>query len=297
MQPVRALRTPLALVTAFLGVLLALLAAPPADAMQPDPAHDYYEIPQGCAGPARPDAQSPNGCRLTEWRKSRPTVLLWGDSHAWQNIPALMRAARAENVNLTAFVMGKCPPSKIRIQQRYPGKCEQSNALALKYVRDHDRDAQPLQVILGSHWAGFRQAAAYLEQTGNPPPGYDDFDLRMLKLFRDHTHKLFPALVKSRARLAMIGQTATCVEGASAPLRCTLPRSKAILHEGATRRWLARLSNGAPQIDVNQGFCGPTRCRGRIDGIYTWWDWGHLSKTRDYLLAPYFRPLLHDLRR
>jgi hypothetical protein len=134
-----------------------------------------------------------------------------------------------------------------------------------------------------------------LADTGSPPPGYDEFDVRMVKLFRDHTHKLFPALLHSRARLAMIGQTATCQEGASAPLRCTVPRSKAILHEGATRAWLAGLSHHAPQIDVNQGLCTPTRCLGKIDGIYTWWDWGHLSKTRDVRLAPYFRPLLHDL--
>jgi hypothetical protein len=295
MQPVRAVRTPLTLAAAVLGVLLAVLAVPPsASAQQPDPSHDYYEIPQGCAGPARPDAQSRNGCRLTEWKNNRPTVLLWGDSHAWQQIPALIRAAKAENVNLTAFVMGKCPPSKIRIQRKYPGKCEQSNAFALRYVRDHRHDRQPLQVILGSHWAAFRQAAAYLEATGTPPAGYDDFDLRMLELFRDHTHTLFPTLVKLHVRLAMIAQTATCVAG-DPPLHCTLPRSTAILHEGATRRWLAGLSHGAPQIDVNQGFCGKTRCRGKVDGIYTWWDWGHLSKTRDYRLAPYFKPLLHSL--
>jgi hypothetical protein len=297
MQPARAIRTPLALAAAVLGVLLATLAVPSAQAQQPDPQHDYYQIPQGCAGPARTAPQSPVGCRLTPWEPHRPIVVLWGDSHAWQNIPALITAAKAENVNFTAFVMGKCPPSLIRIQARYPGQCERSNALALKYVRDTARRRQPVQVILGSHWAGFAQKVAEFERTGVPPEGYDEFDMRMLKLFRDHTAKLFPALLRTRAQLAMISQTATCEKRINqAPLRCSQPRHQAILHEGKTRRSLARLSHNAPQIDLNKLFCGPAKCRGKVGDDYVFWDWGHLSKTVDYKLAPYFRPLLHDLR-
>jgi len=312
MPPLRRDRAPLALPATVLGVLprllrgllvglllslvLGLLVAAPSTARQPDPAHDYYEIPQGCAGPARVEKQRPNGCRLTPWRRKRPTVVLWGDSHAWQHIPALLKAAAKENVNLTAFVMGKCPPAKVRIQRRYPGKCEESNALALKYVRETARRRQPVQVLLGSHWAGYRKVIARIERTGKVPPGYDDFDLRMLRLFRDHTPKLFPALLRTRARLAIIGQTATCERG-NPPYHCTLPRKRAIQQEVITRRWLAGLSRGARQVDVNKGFCTRTKCRGRVKGIYTWWDWGHLTKTRDYRLARYFRPLLRDLRK
>ena len=296
MQPSRSSRTPLVVAAVVLGVLLAALTAPPALAQQPDPQHDYYQIPQGCAGPARSAPQAPNGCRLTEWKRGWPIVVLWGDSHAWQNIPALMKAARTAQVNLTAFVMGKCPPSLIRLQQRYPGQCERSNALALKYVRDTARHHR-VQVILGSHWAGFAQKVAEYERTGVPPAGYDDFDVRMLELFRDQTPKVFPALLRTRARLAMVGQTATCEKRTNgAPLRCSMPRSEAILHEARTRRALADVSNNAPQIDLNQHFCGPAKCRGKVGDDYVFWDWGHLSKTVDYQLAPYFRPLLHDLR-
>ena len=297
MQPARVVRTPLALAAAVLGVLLAVLAVPSAQAQQPDPQHDYYQIPQGCAGPARTAPQRAVGCRLTKWVRNRPTVVLWGDSHAWQNIPALITAANAEQVNLTAFVMGKCPPAKIRIQKRYPGQCERSNALALKYVRQTAQRRQPVQVILGSHWAGFGQKVAEVDRTGVPPDGYSEFDMRMLRLFRDHTPKVFPALLRTRARLAMIGQTATCEKRTNqAPFRCSQRRSQAILHEGKTRKWLAGLSRGAPQIDLNRHFCGPAKCRGKVGGDYVFWDWGHLSKTVDYQLAPYFRPLLDDLR-
>jgi hypothetical protein len=302
MQPALISRTVPARAALVLGVLLVALAAlvvspAPAQAQQPDPQHDYYQIPQGCAGPARTAPQAPNGCRLTSWVHGRPTVVLWGDSHAWQNIPALMRAANAENVNLTAFVMGKCPPARIRIQQHYPGGCERSNALALKYVRELAQGRQPVQVILGSHWAGFAARVAEVERTGVPPAGYNDFDMRMLKLFRDHTPKVFPALLNTRARLSMISQTATCEKRTNqAPLRCSMPRSTAILHEARTRRSLALLSHNAPQIDLNKLFCGPAKCRGKVGDDYVFWDWGHLSKTVNYRMAGYFRPLLRDLR-
>ena len=302
MQPLPPFRPASARVILVLGVLLAALAPllvnPPAQAHQPDPSHDYYVIPQGCAGPARTAPQVPNGCRLNrkDWVPGRPTVVLWGDSHAWQNIPALKKAASAEGVNLTAFVMGKCPPSKIRIQNRYPGQCERSNALALEYVRETSR-RHPVQVILGSHWAGWLEKVAEFEDTGVPPEGWDDFDMRMLALFRDRTPKLFPALLRTRARLAVIGQTATCEKSTKgAPLWCSLPRSEAILHETQTRRVLARVSHNAPQIDLNPLFCGPARCRGQVDDDYVFWDWGHLSKSVNYRMAKYFKPLLRDLR-
>lgn len=296
MQPSRLSRTPLPLAALILGVLLAVLTVPPAVAQQPDPRHDYYQIPQGCAGPARTAPQSPQGCRLTPWVRGRPIVVLWGDSHAWQNIPALIKASQSEGVNLTAFVMGKCPPSLIRIQRRYPGQCERSNALALKYVRDTARHHR-VQVILGSHWAGFAQKVAEFERTGVPPAGYNEFDMRMLKLFRDQTAKVFPALLRTRADLAVIAQTATCEKRTNqAPFRCSQPRSQAILHEARTRKALARLSRSAPQIDLNKLFCGPTKCRGKVGDDYVFWDWGHLSKTVNYKMAGFFRPLLHDLR-
>ena len=301
MQPLPHSRTRHPRALLVLGVLLAALAAllvspATAQAQQPDPEHDYYQIPQGCAGPARTAPQSAVGCRLTPWVRNRPIVVLWGDSHAWQNIPALIKASKAEGVNLTAFVMGKCPPSLIRIQKRYPGECERSNALALKYVRETAR-RQPVQVILGSHWAGFAKAVAEFERTGVPPNGYNEFDMRMLKLFRDHTAKVFPALLRTRADLAVIAQTATCEKRTNqAPRRCSQPRSQAILHEARTRKALADLSNNAPQIDLNRLFCGPAKCRGKVGDDYVFWDWGHLSKTVNYKMAGYFRPLLHDLR-
>jgi len=307
MLPVSASRTPrLPLAALILGLLTAVLAAllvpaSPTTAAAPDPRTDYYQIPQGCAGPARPEAQVPKGCRLTPWVRGRPAVVLWGDSHAWQQIPALIRAAKAERVNLTAFVMGKCPPAKVRIQKRYPGKCEQSNALALRYVRKRSQRGLPVQVILGSHWAGFRQAYRRLFVTETTTPeelGYDAFDVRMVKLAGRRTEPLFPALRKTRARIATIGQTATCQKRAgTAPFWCTMPRNDAILHETRTRRWLADVSRRAPQIDVNKPFCGPTRCLGRVDGIYTFWDWGHLSLSRNRLMGPLFRPVLRSLRR
>jgi len=309
MLPIIASRAPrLSRATLVLAVLAALVAAlllpaSPASSGAPDPQKDYHQIPNGCFGPARTSPQVPQGCRLTPWAWNRPTVVLWGDSHAWQNVPALIRAANAERVNLTAFVGGKCPPAKLRIRSSYPGLCEQSNALALKYVRKMSQRKQPVQVILGSNWAGFRQLARQLFVTKTKDPSeFSSFDRRMIRLFHRRTEKLFPALRETRARVSAIGQTATCSETTrTAPFYCTLPRRKAILHETRTRQWLNGHTRylGAKQhvIEINGPFCGPVRCRGKVDGIYTFWDWGHLSKSRNRRMAFLFRPVMRSLRR
>ena len=52
----------------------------------------------------------PVACEIVPFEEDRPTVVLWGDSHAWMYIPALEAAIGKRDVNLMAFVMGGCPP-------------------------------------------------------------------------------------------------------------------------------------------------------------------------------------------
>ena len=110
----------------LLGVLLAVLlsatvlslssGAPaagsspaPAAAAAKDPAKDFPKMPRKCVDPKLLIPQKPVKCNLNGFKQGRPTIVLWGDSHAWQMIPALRNAARGRDVNLVAFLMGSCP--------------------------------------------------------------------------------------------------------------------------------------------------------------------------------------------
>ena len=97
-----------ALALALVSSVLVTLSASSAGAVKPR--NDHATMPRSCVDPADLIPQEPTICELTKNTKDRPTVVLWGDSHAWQMIPGLRRAAASKDLNLVAIVMGGCPP-------------------------------------------------------------------------------------------------------------------------------------------------------------------------------------------
>ena len=77
-----------ALVATVAALLSSLLVAFPGAAASaaPDPGDDHFWLPKRCVGdePGRYVPDVPGPCYLTPFKKHRPTVVLWGDSHAWQ---------------------------------------------------------------------------------------------------------------------------------------------------------------------------------------------------------------------
>ncbi len=102
------------------------------------PQNDFPRMPRSCVDPKDLIPQEPGMCKLNTYRQARPTVVLWGDSHAWQMIPALKGAIKGRNVNLVAFVMGGCPPMDPHLntpkKRKNATSCQKSNDLALRYA-------------------------------------------------------------------------------------------------------------------------------------------------------------------
>jgi hypothetical protein len=299
------------LVAAVLQTALQPASAVAGPAQTTDPSMDYFVMPRVCEQPGTVVRQRARGCRLTRFVKTRPTVVVWGDSHARQQLPALLPVARRHRVNLVAFTMGGCPPVRWRIEERYadyPGPCHESNALALRYAKKMARGPRPFLVILGSNWAGFRDYYRRLYVDRTDPPEHDTpFVRAMVRLSHRKTPKLFPALARAGVRTVAVSQTATvpedapsCADGAE-PYVCDLSRQVAILHEARTRRWLKDRIEGLPGrrdlVDVNGAFCTASTCKGRKRGIYTFSDDMHLSATRVYHLRDRWRPVFRNLRR
>lgn len=293
--------------------VLATLAGPlpPALAQRvADPTTDYPRLPPRCEGDLHKIPTKPGPCFVTEFRKSRPTVVLWGDSHAWQYVPAVQAAAKARHANLVGFFMGGCPPVKVPLKpppDGYASVCEKHNAMAMRYVKKLQRGPQDLRVLLGSSWAGYRRADREIKAgAGEAYYGYNAWVKQMVRLFMCCAAPLFPALGKLGVDVDVIGQTATvprstapCPTGEE-PYTCDTLRKRAIYDEAETRSWLRGLMKklaGRPRlIEVNNEFCGPTRCHGMIDGIYTFYDDLHISATRMRTFRPYFRQTMRALR-
>lgn len=271
---------------------------------------DAPQLPPGCFGPAR-SGIDPFPCPLNTYRPKRPTILLWGDSHAYEWIPALKEATRGQKVNLVSFVAGSCPPVLIT-KNNGKGACRRSNYVALKTVQALVRKKLRFKVVLGSNWSGFRRAyrAVYAEQVGGPPSGYDAFTKDMVRLAHEGTPRLFDRLGKMGVDVDLIGQAATVPERRPAcaagdePYNCDLPRWRAMPQERATggylKRLQARITRGRGSsriIDASPGYCTATVCRGKIGAIETYFDDLHLSATRTRNLARFFKPAVADMHR
>lgn len=304
-QPLRLLLLALAL------ALVATLAGPvPLAQARVDPGNDHPRLPPRCEGDLHIIPTKPGPCFVTEFNKSRPTVVLWGDSHAWQYVPAVQAAARARKANLVGFFMGGCPPVKVPLQAPpggYASICEKHNAMAMKFVKRLQQGPQDVRVLLGSSWAGYRRAHREIQAgAGEAYYGYTDWVKQMVRLFMRGAAPLFPALGKVGVDVDVIGQTATvprtpppCATGED-PYTCDLLRNGALYDEHKTRVWLRRQMQGLagrPRlIEVNNAFCDPTWCHGKVGDVYTFYDDLHLSATNVRTLRPYFRRTFRALR-
>ncbi|GEP36046.1 hypothetical protein NSZ01_38140 [Nocardioides szechwanensis] len=258
------------------------------------PELDYPRLPQECASREEKIPQLPGACFLTAFVKSRPTVVLWGDSHAWQHIPVLRLAVDELPVNLVGFVMGSCPPMDLGLPLGEGTKCEQNATAALDYVLRLDREGRPLKVVLGAYWRFYLDVLA-------TPGDYDEYEQQQAGFFEEFTPQAFRALGRAGIDTDVIAQTVSVPEPApcAAPYVCKLPRADALREEAATDAWvrdaMRPLGGDARYIDPNGEICDDSWCYGRRDGIYTFFDQQHLTATRSRTLLPLFADVVADV--
>ncbi len=302
------------LIEAVAGMLaVGLLSAPVsvAGAVKPgnEPSNDFTHLPRSCATPQEKVPQQPLICYLTPFRSDRPTVFLWGDSHAWMQVPALRRAAKGKDVNLVTSIFGSCPamvPGLTRSNPNRYGRCGLNADLAYRFVRTMRRRSQPLKVILAGNWEMYERAIGLMDQGKGPRGGHGSFAFAQATIFRKGGPKLARKLAEWRIDVDIVGQvarpprrTGPCAEGTD-PYRCAFLRRNAFLDERATITWLGQVfapvtRQGIRYLDLNEYLCSPYLCRGRIDGVDTYYDNSHLTASMSRRLASFFRPSVKDV--
>lgn len=289
---VAALLTALAL--ALVSSVLVTFAASPADAVQPK--NDHPRMPRSCVDPADLIPLEPTLCRLTPFETGRPTLLVWGDSHAWQMIPGLERAAADDDVNLMAVVMGGCPPMNngLKKGEAAPG-CYKSNDLALRATRKLEKSGDGVRVLLAASWQRYRNAL----KTGDR-----SYTGEMARAMRKASPKLMRTLGSMGVEADVVGQVATVPEDVARcrrgnePYVCDIPRQQALADSVATKRYLTGLIKPLPDaslINVNGYFCDAKVCRGKTGKLHTWWDELHISATMSRKLRSYLEPTIDKL--
>jgi hypothetical protein len=207
---------------------------------------DVPELPSDCLGDASIIPDKPGQCDLVPFEFGRPTVMLWGDSHAWMYIPALEAAIGKKDVNLVAFVMGACPvfiPT-----ESATGGCARSNAAALRFAERHVDDRAPLKIILSQSYETYRGTP----RIGGAADVNVDYVKKMASYSQAGTPALFARLAQINADIDIVGPTpiiprnAPLCEAVARPFSCDVPRKDAIVDEADNRAWLKDLMAGLP---------------------------------------------------
>lgn len=269
----------------------------------PDPYKDHAKLPRECALPRDLIPQKPTRCNIKPFKADRPTIVLWGDSHAWMMTPALKKLTKNQDVNLVGFFLGSCPPMKPGLRNgQYKGlPCLKGNDKAARFVRRLDEGSQGLKVVLGGSWDAYlraldRQAKGF-KRAGYGGPAAPYFKTMGPKLFRWLGNRGIDTDVVGQ--VAIIPRKSVCQQ--RVPWGCDVRRGHALPMEERTSIMIEGgrrlLGGGARVIDVNQAFCDASFCRAKVGPTNTWFDYLHLSGSRARDLTPYFQASVDDVLR
>lgn len=258
-------------------------------------------LPPECTG-------QPQRCEIGPQRQGAPTLVLWGDSHAWQLIPAVRGAIGSQRVNLVSFLYGGCPPHHTGMasaaEVRAASPCRKINYRALKYVTSQASKGRNIRVVLAGGWELYRYAlnptnpGGWQEETAPSIANAAKFTVRA-------TPRLFRILGKKRIATDPVAQMPTvptnappCPES-ERPYSCDLPRDAALPSSNYIRAYLnrqrAQLTRTGGLIDPTAYFCSRDLCAGKIGGKSIYYDTTHISTSLSARLRSYFVPTVNRL--
>ncbi|MDO9497289.1 MAG: SGNH hydrolase domain-containing protein [Nocardioides sp.] len=269
-----------------------------------DPAKDRPTLPARCRADSDQHLSKPGPCYVTRFDRTRPTVMLWGDSHAYHHIPAVRAAVRGQNVNFLVFIAGACPPM-VRIANQQD-TCSVINRQALEFVTRLQRNDRPLTVLLGSYWHWYLSTLERID-AGDQPEADEAYIFEQSREFRRGVPRMFRTLGRMRVETDVLGPVPTvpdvvdsCPEGEN-PYACRIKRGQALPDEGKTRAYVVtqmKALHGRPRlINLKPRMCDKAYCYGRRDGVYTWYDGIHLSATFSRSTTSAFRGIVRDVKR
>ncbi|MCW2786884.1 MAG: putative acyltransferase [Marmoricola sp.] len=220
-------------------------------------------------------------------RHSTVNVVLVGNSHAGEWLPALQQAAKKTPFKITTLIANRCAFSEIR--QNLPAAHDSLTCLAwVKRAVTSIIDLHPAMVVMSDR---ISVTATGYDATGSVPV-YGSGYRTVLQALSDAGVKVL-VLHDTPAPNTLIPE---CIAAAGKGYhRC----------DGTRARWLppapeesAVRAVGDPNIrfaDLTDHICGPVVCAAVNGGVITYFDASHLSATYSTTLAPYLAAAMAPL--
>lgn len=253
---------------------------PPVESDTQQPSSSVTVLPRRCVG----DLVLPRdgkSCRVLDFGPSRPMVVVWGDSHSWQQTPAIIAAARAARHNLVTFQHGACPPMLLR-EDEATRSCEHVGQRALRFIKGMVRRDRQVSVVLGGYWHLYRTLAAA------PDPSLATLS-KQARLWKLGGERVFRVLRGMDVRTIGIGQQPTLGFGIPVPT-VDLPRRSVMPDEATERRWLRVRVDSL--VEPSSVLCDRDSCRTTVHGVATYLDAFHINPAVSGIFTPLYRRAL-----
>ena len=214
-------------------------------------------------------------------------VVLVGNSHAGQWLPALQRLAGTDGFKITTMLASRCAFSSVRqtmATSAFTSAC-------LRWVHRTTRKIvamQPDLVVTANRMAGPAAGVPARLSSARYRTGYAT---------------VLRALSTAGIKVLVLRDTPT--PGFAVPDCVATKQTEFHQCDGTRDSWLppdparrAVRALGSPLVrfaDMTDHICGPETCSGVTGGVIAYFDWSHLSATFAATLAPYLQPSLRAL--
>lgn len=158
----------------LVGVLALSLASAGSAAVASSRPADFPRPPESCRfHPADTVPRTGGRCEVTPFDAERPSIVLRGDSQAWQLLPAVLDRAVEQDLNVVAWIYPDCPPLELSDERawRFLTGYEQDSAdwnrwadcLVVNQIASADittlADAGGVETIAAARWPAYRSSA------------------------------------------------------------------------------------------------------------------------------------------
>jgi peptidoglycan/LPS O-acetylase OafA/YrhL len=235
------------------------------------------------------DQTTPGECLYGD-PDGRARIVLFGDSHAAQWVPALARIATERGWRMVAMVKTQCAAVDHRqwnpYEKRSYTECDQWNAAALDRI---EQEHPNLVVVSNSVFASLDIDGHQVGSVSIP----DEWNAALGQMLSDIRARAENVVLIGDTPHSKIADPATCLSAhMSNALACATPLASAIVPARLQAEQAVATAEEAEFIDPTPWLCPSVPCPAIIGDLLVYRDGGHMTRTFSTALAPYLAAAL-----